>query len=1124
MTTQNKNMEYRLEHKNYWITKFSGELPTLNLPSTKVRPSEKLNLGQGFRCFFSEQETLQLEHFVANNQGDFFDLLLAAWSVLFYKYTAQKNSLLGTRLIDNFNFNGLNREDPYSGTLLFLAEVEPSENFTSFYHKVTKTRCTDVQNLAYGLNQLITDMTLIPQQGRTTVFDVLVDFEQLDVTLRASQPWNFKNDIEDLGEKTVKADIEISFCKGSDFFYFDLVCDNGVYETTLMQNLVLHYKTLILRLIVQPAVPIDDIDYITDHERNLVLNVFNKPKVSYPKNKTIVDLFLDQVAKTPDKIAVVNNEIKLSYNELDILSNQLANYLISVHKIAPGDFVAIMLNRSEWQIVSIIAILKTGAAYIPILPDYPLERIKFKQNDSKCKATLDIVEIDKFKIAKLKYPATRPSNINISVNDLAYVIYTSGTTGNPKGVLIRHEGVVHLIAAETQSFNLGQDEKIVLSSSFCFDASVELIFLALFNGGELHIISEEILKNNLLLRFLEKNEITHLEATPSYLEILPDINHLAKLKRISAGGEICSLKTAKRLSQSCDFYNTYGPTENTVTSTSYKYTIEDDLKSSLPIGSPIGNTSAYILSQSQKLQGIGMIGELYLSGVGLAQGYLNLPELTAEKFIENPFRPNSKMYRTGDLARWDANGNIEFIGRTDDQVKIRGYRIELGEVEKNLESIDNIKTAIVLKQTDRLIAYVLLDNDEYVDSLKIKEWKNYLATKLPDYFIPYEIKIIKELPITPNGKLDKKALVNNYNQNHIEGVVHTEPRTESEKLVATIWKESLNIDQIDIFSNFFEIGGNSIRAVKLIFEIKKQTGKQIPISSLFENSTVEKFAKLIEKENSNSLKFIVPIKPEGSKVPLFIVHGSGLNVLNFQYLASHFDADQPVYGLQGLCENGYENWFESIEDMANSYNKELIAIVPEGPYALSGFSFGGVVAFEMARQLKQQGRTVSTIALLDTYVDPSYYFATIWQKKIARYYERSHRRLEYLAEMLSSWSAFKNRIQTKKEYILKTHRTKNNAIDELESLALEEFKLADGMVSKIVDRFQLKPQHLAVDLFRAEDDDEYKMDPTHLGWKKAALKGITIHTIRGNHLEIIAPPNDKVLAGMIQKLLDTRHS
>ncbi len=572
-------------------------------------------------------------------------------------------------------------------------------------------------------------------------------------------------------------------------------------------------------------------------------------KIKKPLTDTIVDLFSQQVEKTPDEIAVVYKDQQLTYNELNILSNQLANYLINKQEIIVGDLVGIMLDSSDLLIVTILGVLKSGAAYVPIDLENPQQRISYIQNDSKCKVTIDYKLIEDFIQVKNNFSVKAPENVNLKPDSLCYIIYTSGTTGNPKGVMIEHQGVANLILHQTKNLQITKNENILLFSNYCFDASVEQIFIALLTGSILSILSKEEFKNNLLLPFLENNKITHLDITPSYLEILGNISHLKLLKRILVGGEVCPLPLAKKLGGVFDFYNCYGPTENSITSTIFKYSSESECYNSLPIGKPISNTSAYILSDSLQLMGIGEVGELCLAGKGLSRGYLNLPELTAQKFINNPFIENSKLYETGDLAKFLSNGDIEYIGRKDNQVKIRGYRIELEGVESKLLDINEIKSAVVLTENDRLIAYILLNDNVVVDSDTIAAWKKQLLNQIPEYCVPYNFKIIKRLPITSNGKIDRKALLTEECINIFSSTKITKPRTESEKLVLDVWKESLNLGDIDVFSNFFEIGGHSIIAVKIVIKIRKKTGIRIPLSSVFQNQTIEEFAKLLNTEN-----------------------------------------------------------------------------------------------------------------------------------------------------------------------------------------------------------------------------------------------------------------------------------
>jgi thioesterase domain-containing protein/acyl carrier protein len=534
----------------------------------------------------------------------------------------------------------------------------------------------------------------------------------------------------------------------------------------------------------------------------------------------------------------------------------------------------------------------------------------------------------------------------------------------------------------------------------------------------------------------------------------------------------------------------------------------------------------YIVDEHMNLLPPNVIGEIAIGGDGVGKGYLGKPELTAAKYIPNVFsnKKDAVMYLSGDIGKLLPSNEVMCLGRIDHQVKVRGHRIEIGEIEHVLTSIQGIKSAIVLAKNDILVAFIVVNYEIKSELDEIRKWRNELASQLPTFMVPHLFHILEKMPTTLNDKIDRVALLE-YKSDSEAQKEYTAPRTKEEKLVAEIWQEILKLERIDIFSNFFEMGGHSIMAVNVMIKIEKKTGIRIPLASLFQHSTIEKFAKLLNNESEISSDHLVPMKPKGSKIPFFMVHGAGLNILNFANVISHFDEDQPVYGFQGIGPNGYDNWFESIEEMATCYIDSMIKVNPKGPYAIAGFSFGGVVAFEIARQLKEQGKTVSTIALLDTYVDSSYYKASHSQKKLARYCDRTYKRVVFLTEMLTSWKSLKLRFNSKKDHILKNYFGVNKyPMTEQELVALEEFKEASLRVDKIVDRYHLKPQDLEVDLFRAKEDENFKLDPTHLGWKKIALKGVKIHNITGNHLGIVAPPNDKVLAKMIQDILDKRHA
>lgn len=858
----------------------------------------------------------------------------------------------------------------------------------------------------------------------------------------------------------------------------------------------------------------------------------NTTKMTYP-DVTILELIRKQAQVTPNRIAIEFNGVKSTYQELIEKVNRLAIFLNS-NGLQSGDFIAVSLLRGPELVYSLLAIMQCGAAYLPLDPGYPNARLEFMLNDSGAKFLFTSKALNSLPswtnklfiedaVSIINENENFPFNTNVASENIAYLLYTSGSTGNPKGVTITHKNLVNFICSMALEPGIKENDRLLSITTISFDISGLEIYLPLIKGATLILADDDLAKDGrLLLDFLKKENISILQATPTTWQMILDSGWSEALSiKALCGGETLPNDLAKALTEKCDsLWNMYGPTETTIWSAIKKIEANVVL---ITIGKPIANTQLYIIDEQGIVCAPGNIGEIVIGGDGVSKGgYWKRPELTEEKFIGSDFSNLKEdiFYRTGDLGKLHENNEIECLGRIDQQVKIRGHRIEPGEVEQVLISIEGIKNAVVLANKDFLIAHVVTDSDIKDAEVNIPLWREILVKQLPSHLIPHDFNVIEKLPTTLNGKIDRKALIQYKTTIKDE---YTEPRTEEEKIVAAIWKESLKLDSIDIFSNFFEIGGHSINAVRVMSKLEQRTGKKFPLSTLFEHPTIEKIAKLFNTEVGKYSDCIVPLKTNGNKIPLFIIHGAGLNVLNFISMSKYFDDDQPVYGIQGNGPKGYDDWYESIEAMASHYIEAIVKINPTGPYALAGFSFGGIVAFEMTRQLKERGKTVSLTALLDTMVDSSYYYKTYNQKRIVRYINRTRRRFNYLIQMLTSWELLKLRVREKKDFIGKKYFGVNEIMNEQDAFALEQFKEADKMVHGIIDRYQMKPQFIKVDLFRSKEDKSYKTDPMYLGWKKVALNGVTIYNIPGNHLDIVAPPNDKTLARLIQETMDKRH-
>jgi amino acid adenylation domain-containing protein len=1118
--------EYK-EIEKYWFTLYEQSVPVLNLPTDNPRPSLRTYESERLDFVLDSQLVASIKKIGLGASTSLITTILAGFEVFLCQLTGQNDIVVGVPAAGQ-PVTGMNCLIGHCVNLLPLrSNPESNISFIDYLNKrkIELFDAYDNQQLSFG--HLLQKLNVARDPSRIPLVPVAFNIGLGLTDDVAFSNLNFK--LINTGQSFNTFEIFLNASGSEKNLVLEWSFNKVLFEPETIKKMMLTFEQILQKIVEDPSKTLGEITFQDYTNKNFEIS---GPKMGYPKS-TLHDLFAKQAEMFPNAIALEFEDKQITYGELSTMINQMANYLWS-QGLRPGQIVAISLDRTPELIASLFAVLQCGASYVPIDTNYPDGRLNLMIEDSDAAfyiglnlktnfpnnaVSLTIASI----LESMRDLSVEPVNLKVPTESAAYIIYTSGSTGKPKGVQVAHCNVINLVYSMAKEPGICAADKIFSITTISFDAMVMEIFLPLLHGACVVLVDEETRRDgNLLLEKAAKDKITMMWGTSSIWHILIDSGWEKPLNiKALIGGEPVPMPLAHQLLSRCnELWNIYGPTETTVCSFLTQITINDN---PITIGTPIANTNVYLLDANRKPVNEGQVGEIVIAGDGVSLGYLNRPDLNNERFLINTFdlESNGKMYLSGDLGKLLPNGQVQCLGRIDHQVKVRGYRIELGEIEQALLSIDGIKTAVVIAETDILIAFIEVDYEMAKENDQIRLWRNELASQLPSFMVPHDFNIVEKLPTTLSGKIDRKALLN-YKSNKI--VEYTEPRSETEKIVETIWKESLNREKIDIFSNFFEIGGHSLIAVRVMNKIEQQTGKKLPLSALFEHSTVEQLAKLIDADIEIYSEFLVPIKPNGTKPPLFMVHGAGLNILNFKNVISNFDDNQPVYGIQGIGPNGYDNWFETIEEMAACYIESIVKINPNGPYALAGFSFGGVVALEMARQLKEQGKKVSIIALLDSYVDSSYYCASLWQKKLNRIYDVNYRRFDYLMEMLTSWEAFKKRSQAKKEHILKTYFGQKDILTEQEALTLEEFTVANSMVNKIVDRYHLKPQNIEVDLFRAKDDLEYKLDSTHMGWKKAALKGVNIHNVPGNHLSIVDPPNDKVLARMIQDILDERHT
>ena len=847
------------KHKEYWLDKLSGELPLIDLGVAKQRPKVKTYNGQRLATYLDQSTTGKLKGYVQEKGGSLFMALLASWNVLMYRYTGQRDIIIGTTVAGR---NHADLEDQigfYVNTLAFRNVVDPDESFDSFYQTLKQDTLKSYTHQMYPFIKLVEDLNLRTDPGRNAIFDVLLDFDNLGDW--ADGQTLFKKDINEIvdrGYRTAKFDIEASFQDNGECLLFQITYNTDIYDYSVIEDLIVHYKQLLNALLETPKKKISTVDYLSQDERHKLLVVYNDTAVEFPRDKTVVDLFEEQASETPNKIALDFSGKKMTYRDLNEKSNRLAAYLQQNYHIQPNDLVGIYLDRSEWMIISILGILKAGGAYVPIDPEYPSSRKQYIVNDASLALLITetnfIYDIDYYHGKMLAIDVEFSSENGTSEKlpkscasaNIAYVMYTSGSTGVPKGVVVDHTSLTnYLIWAQLKYGDGSGPLNFGWFTSLSFDLTVTSIYLPLITGGEINIFNSTSDVSTTVKEYFNKG-IDYIKLTPAHISLLGQLGLESTSVRVAIVGgdklETAHVDILRGLNPSIRIYNEYGPTESTVGCCIKEIGFE---KEPILIGCPIANTQIYIVNERERLQPIKVVGEICISGEGLAEGYLNRPELTAEKFVRNPFAHGKLMYKTGDLGRWLPDGNIEFIGRSDDQVKIRGHRVELGEIEHALLNYEGIDQAVVLVKTDslaekELVAYITSNAQQSASNLR-----SYLKQMLPDYMVPTHFAQLETMPLTVNGKIDKKSLSNLKSIGLTTGVEYVAPRNEIEDKLVKIWEEVLQRENIGVKDDFFALGGHSLKALKVVFRVNEEFKIGVKIANLFNTSSIENLAILI---------------------------------------------------------------------------------------------------------------------------------------------------------------------------------------------------------------------------------------------------------------------------------------
>nr|WP_281396910.1 non-ribosomal peptide synthetase [Streptomyces olivoverticillatus] len=953
----------------FWRGELADLPDELTLPVDRMRSAVASHRGALAHWQLEPEVSEALGALARETGASLFMVLQTALAALLTRLGAGNDIPIGTPIAGRTDAALDNLIGFFVNTLVLRTDTTGNPTFREL---LTRTRETDLRAYAHQdlpFERLVEELNPTRSLARHPLFQVMLNLQNnAEATLDLPGA-----DVTTLPLTGGAAKFDLSFTvveSGRQGLLGTIEYATDLFDAPTAQALGERLVRLLKHAAAAPDTAIDAIELLASEERSRILDAWSGPVGETPEG-TLPDLVEAAVARTPQAVALEIGDVALTYQELNARANRLAHHLIA-QGIRPESVVAVSLPRSAEMVIAILAILKAGGAYLPIDPDYPQDRVHYMLHDSHAVLTLDTDTLD---LDLTHYPDHNPDRTGLLTPDhLAYVIYTSGSTGRPKGVAIRHRGVVSYLAYLHGLTGLGADDRVLNLASLSFDPSVRDIFGTLTAGARLVLVPPQAAKDPYaLLTALARYRVTVLlSLVPTMLSALADAAEdrtavpLETLRLGLVSGEALTgahISRAALVGADWQLVNMYGPTESTMTATYQPVDLGTARNARVPIGRPIVNARCYVLDAGLRPVPPGVPGELHLAGEDLARGYANRPGLTADHFVPDPFgAPGGRMYRTGDVVRWRRDGVLEFIGRADDQVKIRGIRVELGEIQAVLASCPGVSQAAVVLREDRpgdrrLVGYVVPDGNEPVDTGRLRR-------ELPPHMVPSPILTLDALPLSPNGKLDRRALP----APALVAGTGREPATEREAALCGIFAEVLGLSEVGVDDGFFDLGGHSLLATRLVNRVHGALGVELPIRAVFEAPTVAGLAEWIDSEGarSNALNVLLPIRTSGSATPLFCVHPVGGLGWCYARFVPYLGADQPVYALQARGITEPDALPKNIEQLVDDYIEQLREVQASGPYQLLGWSFGGNVAHAMAVRLQALGEQVSLLAMLDS--------------------------------------------------------------------------------------------------------------------------------------------------------------
>lgn len=1092
--------------------------PKLILPTDRAR---RVGLTPRYGCSTfraSKDLTASLRLLSQTQQVSLPVVLLSAFQVLLLRYCSQEEIVTGCSLCG--------ATDPQTSALhfdfLLRADLSADPTFRNLLARVNGGVQAGLGRQEFPLPQVM--------QALSVAADTASPIFQVSFSNRTLSYPDSAHDLDQPFSPLANApvDLHLHVDEGREALILKLFYNEELFDDRSITATAGHLLRLLSGVAENSNRRSSNLPILTADEERQILIDWNQTACEFPRDRCLHQLIEAQAEQFPDRPAAVEKSEQLSYREFNARANELAHYLRN-HGAGPNVKVGVCLSPSIDFAVAVLAVLKSGASCVPLDPSYPPQRLTYILQDAQAQlliASRDTLpasvpaECKVLVLAEHSASVSRESQANpapnVSPSDIAYVIYTSGSTGKPRGVLLPHTGLVNYISTMAGMYSMVPDDRVLQFCSISFDIAIEEIFLAWTTGAALVFKSEETpLGVPEFLQWAEQQGITVLDLPTAYwhewVHHLPELRQASprNLRLVIVGGEKASAKAygawRSAMGKRVRWVNTYGPTEASIAATaSEPQFTADAIPENLPIGRPVPNVRIYLLDGHLNPVPIGVPGELHIGGVGVAQGYFNRPELTAQKFVADPFssEPGARMYRTGDLARYLPSGEIEFLGRRDDQIKIRGFRIELGEIESVLAKLPGVREVAVVAREKApgekyLVAYVVPEQQVEANPAK---FRSVLRQQLPDYMVPSVFMFLDSMPMTPNGKINRQGLPEP--EFDVASSEMTVAGDAMQWQLCRIWQEVLGKKQIGIRDNFFDLGGHSLLAARLMHKIGQAMGKTLPLAMLFEAPTIEELADALSQNGwSRYWSSLVPIQPAGSQPPFFCVHGVGGNVIGLRELGKCMAPDYPFYGLQSQGLDGTRPCHKTIEEMALHYIHEVRSVQPNGPYFLGGFSFGGLVAYEMAQQLRAGGEDVGLLVLFDTYpgnlsVEDNSFFGLLFRLSWSNLFRDLPKVIEKRIRRRMKW--WRRRVQP----ALWDVRNSNVAAH---------------------NNYVLRPYEGRATLLRAEKKSLRGSRDPHAAWQ-GLVANLEIHEIPGDHFDILVQPQVNRLAERLKACVNQSRS